>query len=153
MAEPQTESAADPSGVPVDPHSRKGRAVLVGLVAVIGSEIGALLVGAGLLLAEIVQGASESVGFSVGLAIAAVGAAIAMIAALIGVRNGFRGGRAPLVTWQLLQIVVCANLLIAESAGLGVGFAIAGIVVGILATALLLHPATTARLNPVGPPE
>lgn len=153
MAEPQTDSAADPSSVPVDPHSPKGRAVLIGLVAAISIEIGALLVGSGLLLGEIVQGASESVGFSVGLAIAAAGAAIAMIAALIGIRNGRRGGRAPLVTWQLLQIVVCANLLITESAGLNIGFAITGIVVGLTAGVLLLHPAITARLNPVAPPE
>lgn len=60
---------------------------------------------------ELVRGESGSVGVSVFLVLFFLGMAAVLVAATRGLWGGRRGGRAPLVVWQVLQGLVGVSLL------------------------------------------
>ncbi len=101
----------EPSGTPPEPRPtpRDRRPTgsrppaLTALVAGVGVEIAALVVGAVLILVELVRGGSQSFGVSVFLVVFALGVGAVLAASLRGLLRGQRWARSPVATWQILQ--------------------------------------------------
>lgn len=80
-------------------------------MAGVGVEIVALVVGALLILVELVRGGSQSVGVSGFLVVFALGVAAVLAASVRGLLGGQRWARSPVATWQILQGVVAVSSL------------------------------------------
>lgn len=93
-----------PDGAPRPP-------ALTALLVGVGIEVAVLVVGAVLLLVELVRGGSQSFGVSVFLVVFALGVAAVLAASLRGLLRGQRWARSPVATWQILQAVVAISSL------------------------------------------
>jgi len=98
-----------PTPPPGGPSSRP--AALAALVAGVGVEIVALVVGALVILVELVRGGSQSAGVSGFLVVFALGVAAVLAASVRGLLRGQRWARSPVATWQILQGVVAVSSL------------------------------------------
>lgn len=103
-------------------------------MAAISLEAVLLGVAAGAVLAELVGGGSASAAVSVFLGLFFLGVAAALVAAARSLWAGRRGGRAPVVTWQILQGLVGITLLSAGQPWVVAG----GIALVLVAAAVLL---------------
>jgi hypothetical protein len=99
-----------PDGLPTAPGTGRPPA-LTALVAGLGLEVVALVVGAVVLLVELFAGGSVAVGVSLFLVVFALGVAAVLVAAARGLLQGRRWARSPVATWQILQAVVAVSSL------------------------------------------
>ena len=105
---PPEQSPTTPGAVPDGaPRPLALTALLVG----VGIEVAVLVVGAVLLLVELVRGGSQSFGVSAFLVVFALGVAAVLAASLRGLLRGQRWARSPVATWQILQGVVAISSL------------------------------------------
>ncbi|QJW36072.1 hypothetical protein [Cellulosimicrobium protaetiae] len=116
---PRKTPADQPEPRPVTPGAASGGAsddasrppALTALLAGVGVEVLALVVGAAVILVELVGGGSQSVGVSAFLVVFALGVAAVLAASLRGLLQGRRWARSPVATWQILQAVVAVSSL------------------------------------------
>ncbi len=102
--QPPTTPDPVPDGAPRPP-------ALTALLVGVGIEVVVLVVGAVLLLVELVRGGSQSFGVSAFLVVFALGVAAVLAASLRGLLRGQRWARSPVATWQILQGVVAISSL------------------------------------------
>ena len=76
------------------------------VLAVVAVEVLGLLAVAGLAVAAVVRGEATSAGLSAGVVVLALGIGALLAAAARAMAAGRRWGRAPTLTWQLLQLAV-----------------------------------------------
>lgn len=107
------------------PQLRPPRLLLVALAGVLG-EVGALVVGAGWVVVELVAGRATRPGVSLFLTVLALGLAAVLVAAARALRRGSRRARGPIVTWQLLQAATGATFVGASGAPSAVPWLAAG---------------------------
>ncbi|MCA5892793.1 hypothetical protein LEP48_05420 [Isoptericola sp. NEAU-Y5] len=97
---------------PGDSPDGAGRPLGLRLVAVgVGIEAVVLCAIALLVTIELVRGGSNSTGVSIFLVAFFVGVAWVLVTATRSLWSGRRGGRAPLVVWQIMQGLVSVSLL------------------------------------------
>ncbi|MFC8922673.1 hypothetical protein [Cellulosimicrobium sp. NPDC057127] len=111
---PASASVPPPEPVPDGRPAASGTGrppALTALVAGVGLEVVALLVGAVVLLVELFSGGSASLGVSLFLVVFALGVAALLTAAVRALLHGRRWGRSPVATWQILQGVVAVSSL------------------------------------------
>ena len=115
-------------------------------VALVLVEAAVLVAAALWLLLSVVRGAASSASAGVGVGLFALAMAAILVLAARAVTAGRRGGRAPVLTWQLLQAATAASLL---GAGPPVATAAGGaLAVAVLVAVLLLGPSTARHLGP-----
>lgn len=125
-----------PAVIPSEPTGTGSASHPVALRLVMGAvALEAVLLGvaAGAVLVELVGGGSGSVAVSVFLVVFFLGVAAVLLAAARTLWAGRRGGRAPVVTWQILQGLVGITLLSA-----GPVWAVAGGAALVLVSAAVL---------------
>ncbi len=125
-----------PAVTPSEPTSGDRTSHPLGLrLALAGLALEAVLLGvaAGAVLVELVGGGSASVAVSIFLVLFFLGIAAALVAAGRSLWAGRRGGRAPVVTWQILQGLLGLTLLSA-----GALWVVAGGIVLVLVAATVL---------------
>ncbi len=105
---PPEQSPTTPGAVP---DSAPRPLALTALLVGVGIEVAVLVVGAVLLLVELVRGGSQSFGVSAFLVVFALGVAAVLAASLRGLLRGQRWARSPVATWQILQGVVAISSL------------------------------------------
>ena len=111
MRAPVTPSS-DADGAPEGPRPPGLRVVAAG----VGIEA-VLLVGAAVMIGiEVMRGASNSVAVSVFLVLFFLGLAWLLVGSCRALWAGRRGGRAPIVVWQIMQGLVGVSLLTAGAA-------------------------------------
>ena len=121
------------------------------LIVIIGValEILALVVGAVLVLIEMVTGGSRSLGVSLFLVIFGLGLAALLAASCRALLRGRRWARSPVATWQLLQIVVAVSWL--QFTVTFWGFVVLALAVVVL-VALMLPPVVAATTRDAARP-
>lgn len=92
---------------------------------------------------------SDAPGVAVFLVVLALGAALLLASAARGLWSGRRWGRGPVLTAQVLMVVVSATLW---SAGAG-GRSAAGVVLGVAVAATVLAPPVVAATSRTGTDE
>lgn len=114
--------------------------VLVGL----GLEALALLAVAAFAVRAFVAGQAQSVGLTIGVVVLAVGVAALLGAAARALAEGRRWGRAPALTWQLLQLAVAVPGLRSDSPLVSTALVLASVVVlvGLFLPAVVRHTST-----------
>ncbi len=125
-------------------------AALTAVVAGVGIEVLALVVGAVVLLVELFSGGSQSVGVSLFIVVFALGVAALLVAAVRGLLQGRRWARSPVATWQILQgVVAVSSLQVGVTPWVVVALGLAVVVLVLL----MLRPvveATTRDARPTG---
>ncbi|MFD6092481.1 hypothetical protein ACFWGN_10210 [Oerskovia sp. NPDC060338] len=127
-------SSTPPAGGPRPP-------ALWVVIAGIGLEAVALVVGALLVLVELVSGRSSAAGVSIFLVVFALGVAAVLGASARGLLRGQRWSRSPVATWQLLQVVVAFSWLQVEVTAPGIAVLALAVVVLVC---LMLRPVVVA---------
>jgi hypothetical protein len=107
-------------------------------------EVTALIAGALLLVASVVRG-SDQVGTTLATAVFLAGLAGLLLAAARALARGRRWGRAPVVTWQLLQGAIGLT-----QAGTAPAVGVALVVAAALVLGGLLAPASVAATSATG---
>ncbi|WNB86292.1 hypothetical protein [Cellulomonas sp. ATA003] len=100
-------------------------------------EAGLLIGLAGAWVVDLVRGASQLPGATVFLALFAAGVAAVLVAAVRGLWSGRRWARSPIMTWQVLLVVMSVGWLGADPAAWVVAVLVVALVV---AVGLLLRP-------------
>ena len=140
---PQTPPTA-PAPVPVAAPATVRTAVVLVL-----AEAAALTLAALGWLVQVVAGATEGTSVAWFLLAFVVGVAGVLVLSARTLRRGGRGGRAPVVTWQLLQAATAGTVLQGGAALPVVVVAVVALGVGVVVVGLLLSrsavAATTAR--------
>lgn len=128
----------------MDPAARPP--LLVAVLAVLALEVGLLLGVAGFSLVSVVRGVSAEPGMAL-----ASGALAALIGGFLGLCGwalwrGRRWARAPVITWQLLQLAVAAPAVTGPAWWAGLALVAASLLVGggLLAPAVVRATASTA---------
>ncbi|HEY5516093.1 MAG TPA: hypothetical protein VIK12_07795 [Pengzhenrongella sp.] len=117
---------ARPSG-PVPP-----RPAVLAVVCLAVLVQASLLIGLGIAwVTDLLRGASQVPGATVFLVLFAVGAAAVLIAAVRGLWRGRRWGRSPVITWQLLLVVMGIGWLRAEPSVWAVAVLASAVVAGV----------------------
>lgn len=128
-----------PAGVPADlPATVRTAAVLV------LAEAAALTVAALGWLVQVVAGATEGSSAAWFLLVFVVGVAGVLVRSARTLRRGARGGRAPVVTWQLLQAATALTVLQGGPALPVLVVAVLALVVGAVVVGLLLSRSAVA---------
>lgn len=142
-----------PESSPDQPNPAAPRALVVVSALVLTEAV--VLVGVALwsTIGLVTEG-SAALGVALFLILACLGVAAALVAAERALRAGRRGGRAPVVTWQLLQAATGLTIGSAASGPLGsaawVALAVALVVVVLMMTrAVVLHTVPRARQDGV----
>jgi len=138
-------SVTPPAGPDPEPDAGSGSTGRPGGLLLVAAGVcleAVLLVGLAVMIAvELVRGASDSVGVSIFLVAFFAGVAWALVAATRALWSGRRGGRAPLVVWQIMQGLVGVSLLTS-----GPLWAVLGGVVLLLVAAAVLVALMTRRV-------
>lgn len=118
-------------------------AALVPVLAVLVLEALALLTVAALGVRALVVGEARSGGLTAGVVVLALGVAALLVAAARALAAGRRWGRAPALTWQLLQLAVAVPALSSQPAALPAALLVASVVVvvGLFLPAVVRHTA------------
>lgn len=109
----------------------------------------ALLAVAAATVRAALSGDVTSVGLSAGVSVLAVATAVLLLAAGRALAQGRRWGRAPVLTWQLLQLGVAVPALQSDRALVPLALLAASVVV---AVGLFLPPVVRHTTGPQGPP-
>jgi hypothetical protein len=116
-------------------------------LAGIGLEALLLALAAVVVLGELVAGGSSSAGVSIFLALFFAGVAWALVASARALWAGRRVGRAPVVTWQILQGVVGVSALTAGAVwAVLAGVALIGVAVAVIVL-LMTRPVLEATTD------
>jgi hypothetical protein len=111
------------------PHRRPGALALVcGLVLV---QAGLLVGLASVWVVDLLRGESRLPGATVFLALFALGVASVLVLAVRGLWGGRRWARSPVMTWQILLVVLSIGWLGVEVAPWAVAVLVAAVVVGV----------------------
>ncbi|WP_139123099.1 hypothetical protein [Cellulosimicrobium cellulans] len=144
---PVPPSEPAPDGRPAAPGPERP-AALTALLAGVGLEVVALVVGAVVLLVELFGGGSQSVGVSLFLVVFALGVAALLVAAARGLFQGRRWARSPVATWQILQGVVAVSSL---QVGVTPWVVVALVVAVAVLVLLMLRPVVDATTRDAQP--
>ena len=106
----------------------------------------AALVGLGVAWAtDLLRGTSQLPGAAVFLVLFAVGIAAVLVAGVRGLWRGRRWARSPVITWQLLLVVMAIGWLTADPAGWAVAVLASALAVGVGLLLPRVIAATSAR--------
>lgn len=123
------------------PHRGRTPVPLLVSLAGVGVEVLLLVAVAGIYVLGVVRGREASLPLAVGTAIMALALACLLGAATRGLARGFRWGRAPVLAWQVLQVVISVQLVQAAGTGSVPGkVALALAVLGLVVAVGLLVP-------------
>ncbi|HEY0215688.1 MAG TPA: hypothetical protein VGC57_04790 [Cellulomonas sp.] len=125
---------------------RPGLVVTVGVLVLLEA---VLLVGLAVVMVVALVRGSDMPGPVVFLVLLAAGAALLLAAAARGLWQGRRWARSPVMTWQILLVVLAIGWLGVETAPWSVGVLVVAVVTGV---ALLLPPVVAWTTAP-GPSE
>lgn len=121
---------------------RSGRARIWAAALVLVESV-TLLGAAGLLVVLVIRGSvAADPGPTAVLVLLAVALALGLAAASRSLARGGRGGRAPVITWQLLQAATAITLLGAPAARIGAVVALA-LALAVLTAVVVAGPPTT----------
>jgi hypothetical protein len=118
--------------------------VLAVLCVLVVLEAGALVGMAVVWLTELVRGESQLPGATVFLVVFAVGVAAVLVLAARGLWAGRRWARSPVMTWQVLLVVMAVGWLGADPAWWIVAVLVSALLVGV---GLLLPPVVAATVD------
>jgi len=119
-------------------------AVLAVLCVLVVLQAGALVGMAVAFVTDLVRGVSELPGATVFLAVFALGVAAVLVLAARGLWAGRRWARSPVMTWQVLLVVMSVGWFSADPAWWVVAVLLSALVVGV---GLLLPPVVAATVD------
>jgi len=118
--------------------------VLAVLCVLVVLQAGALVGMAVAFVTDLVRGVSELPGATVFLAVFALGVAAVLVLAARGLWAGRRWARSPVMTWQVLLVVMSVGWFSADPAWWVVAVLLSALVVGV---GLLLPPVVAATVD------
>jgi hypothetical protein len=125
-------SVSGPAGSGSRPVGSGSRPAVLAVVCVLVVVQAGLLVGlGGVWVLELVRGQSRLPGATVFLALFALGVAAVLVLAVRGLWAGRRWARSPIMTWQVLLVVMSVGWLGVETALWAVGVLVSALVVGV----------------------
>ena len=122
--------------------------LLAGVIALVGLEALLLLVAAAVVLVELARSSAADPGAAAATALLAVLLAVLLLSCARGLRSGRRWARGPVMTWQVLQILVVLSGALAGQ--LWLAAALVG--ASVFAAVVLVLPAVVAETGTGGDP-
>ncbi|WP_298992097.1 hypothetical protein [uncultured Pseudokineococcus sp.] len=141
---PEDRGGSRGSDEPVGAAAPAVRLVVVGL----GVEALLLVAVALLYVVGTGEGLAASAGLAVGTAVLAVALAALLGGCAVGMARGRRRGRAPALVWQLLQLLVAVQVVLAETSGSSTWWAALGVAALAAVVGLALASGAVTRALP-----